>query len=92
MTMISKAPKMAISSQFSESEMPSRALLDNFNNNNSNGMMSGKLITAIKVAEFSPCAAIHATKDRVEANPIAPKIREIRYSGILPTGFPITHE
>ena len=83
---------MAISSQFSESEIPSKALLDNFNNNNSNGMISGKLITAINVAEFSPWAAIPATKDSVDANPIAPNTRETTYSGILPTGFPITQE
>ena len=67
---------MAISSQFSESEIPSKALLDNFNNNNSNGMIKGKLITAIKVAEFSPWAAIPATNDRVDAKPIAPKTRD----------------
>jgi hypothetical protein len=52
--MTSKAPKIAISSQFSASEIPSKALLDNFNNNNNKGMSKGKLITAIKVAEFSP--------------------------------------
>ena len=55
-------------------------------------MIKGKLITAIKVAEFSPCAAIPATNESVEANPMAPKTSEIRYSGILPTGFPITQE
>ncbi len=69
---------MAISSQFSASEIPSNALLDNFNNNNNNGMINGKLITAIKVAEFSPWAAIPATNERVEAKPIAPKNSERR--------------
>jgi hypothetical protein len=41
--MISKAPKMAISSQFSESEIPSRALLDNFNNNKKE-LLEGKSV------------------------------------------------
>ena len=33
---------------------------------------------AIKVAEFSPWAAIPATNERVDAKPIAPKTSEIK--------------
>lgn len=91
-TMVFNAPKIAISSQFSWIEMPSMALFDNFNSSSKSGMIIGKLKTAIKVAEFSACAAMPAISDRVDASPIEPNRMDRMYSGILPTGFPITQE
>jgi hypothetical protein len=91
-TMVFNAPNMAISSQFSWIEMPSMALFDNFSSSSKSGMIIGKLKTAIKVAEFSACAAIPAMSDSVDANPIDPNTMDRRYKGILPTGFPITQE
>ncbi len=87
-----KAPKSMISSQFSWIEIPSIALLDNLSSKSNKGMIIGKLKTAIKVAEFSACAAIPAMRDRVDASPIDPKTMDRRYKGMFSTGFPITKE